>query len=207
MSSRGPASYGHDQDLHRREHVPRRVHRRPRRERLRPASSSGTATARSVDRDRVPRPDDALRPPAPTYLREVIETAGALVVGRHLFNITNGWEGRHPIDIPVVVVTHEPPTDWQPRRDPFVFVTEGVEAAVARARELAGDKAVVVNGGTDGQAGARGGPDRRALGRPRPGPARRRHAVLRSRRGPVDARGPALGRRGRPRHPPALRRR
>ncbi|MDA0166109.1 dihydrofolate reductase family protein [Solirubrobacter ginsenosidimutans] len=88
-------------------------------------------------------------PQSAAYFREVMDTAGAFVVGRHLFDITNGWEGRHPIDIPVVVVTHEPPTDWQPKhRDHrFEFVTEGVEAAVARARVLAGDKAVVVNGG------------------------------------------------------------
>src|SRR3954454_22669088 len=90
-----------------------------------------------------------LTPPSAEYFRHVIETAGALVVGRRLFDITNGWEGRHPIDVPVVVVTHDPPTDWQPKhRDhKFEFVTEGVEAAVARARELAGDQSVVVNGG------------------------------------------------------------
>ena len=70
----------------------------------------------------------------------MIDTAGALVVGRHLFDVTNGWEGRHPIDVPVVVVTHDPPTDWQPAEpDPrFAFVTEGVEAAVARARGARG---------------------------------------------------------------------
>jgi dihydrofolate reductase len=89
-------------------------------------------------------------PQSAVYFREVMDTAGAFVVGRHLFDITNGWEGRHPIDIPVVVVTHEPPTDWRPKNADhrFEFVTEGVEAAVARARELAGDKSVVVNGGT-----------------------------------------------------------
>jgi dihydrofolate reductase len=88
-------------------------------------------------------------PQSAVYFREVIDTAGAFVVGRRLFDVTNGWEGKHPIDIPVVVVTHEPPTDWQPKhRDHrFDFVTEGVETAVARARELAGEKAVVVNGG------------------------------------------------------------
>jgi dihydrofolate reductase len=89
-------------------------------------------------------------PPSAAYFREVMDTAGALVVGRRLFDITNGWEGRHPIDVPVVVVTHDPPSDWKPREpDPrFEFVTDGVEAAVARARELAGEKAVAVNGGT-----------------------------------------------------------
>jgi dihydrofolate reductase len=98
------------------------------------------------------QPDLTMRctPQSAAYFREVIDTAGAFVVGRHLFDITNGWEGRHPIDVPVVVVTHSPPTDWRPRNADhrFEFVTKGVEAAVARARELAGEKAVVVNGGT-----------------------------------------------------------
>jgi dihydrofolate reductase len=91
-----------------------------------------------------------LTPPSAEYFRHVLETAGALVVGRTLFDQTNGWEGRHPIDVPVFVVTHEPPTDWRPREpDPrFTFVTEGVEAAIEQAVTVAGEKAVVVNGGT-----------------------------------------------------------
>jgi dihydrofolate reductase len=91
-----------------------------------------------------------LTPPSAEYFRHVMDSAGALVVGRRLFDITNGWEGRHPIDVPVFVVTHEPPTDWTPREPdpPFEFVTEGVEAAIERAVAVAGEKAVAVNGGT-----------------------------------------------------------
>jgi dihydrofolate reductase len=91
-----------------------------------------------------------LAPASAEYFRHVIELAGALVVGRTLFDQTNGWDGRHPIDVPVFVVTHEPPTDWQPREPnpPFTFVTEGVEAAIEQAMAVAGEKAVVVNGGT-----------------------------------------------------------
>src|SRR5438105_15946737 len=77
------------------------------------------------------------------------ETAawGAVVVGRHLYDLTNAWGGRHPLDVPVVVLTHRPPTD-RPREDEhFVFVTDGIEAAIAKAKQLAGDKNVAVNGG------------------------------------------------------------
>jgi dihydrofolate reductase len=82
------------------------------------------------------------------HWRELLETTGALVVGRHLFNITSGWGGRHPMDVPVVVLTHSVPDGWEREGERFVFVTEGgIEAAVAKARELAGDKNVVVNGG------------------------------------------------------------
>jgi dihydrofolate reductase len=75
---------------------------------------------------------------------------GALVCGRTLFEVAEGWQGRHTLDVPVVVVTHQVPTDWVEAHPdaPFTFVTDGVEAAIARAQELAGDRVVAVAGGT-----------------------------------------------------------
>jgi len=72
---------------------------------------------------------------------------GALVVGRHLYDMTNAWGGRHPMGVTTVVLTHRRPGDRPEDDENFVFVTEGIEVAVARARELAGDRNVVVNGG------------------------------------------------------------
>src|SRR6478735_4415526 len=48
------------------------------------------------------------------------------------------WGGRHPIDLPVVVVTHAVPTEWVERFPdaPFTFVTEGVAAGIAAAQEI-----------------------------------------------------------------------
>ena len=61
------------------------------------------------------------------HLRAMVDMTGVLVVGRHLFDITSGWGGSHPLDLPVVVVTHSVPDGW-PRDDaPFTFVTEGIE--------------------------------------------------------------------------------
>ncbi|MEO7236573.1 MAG: dihydrofolate reductase family protein [Lapillicoccus sp.] len=82
------------------------------------------------------------------YLRSVMEGLGALVVGRTLFDVTNGWDGRHPFDVPVFVVTHEPPPHWGHDDAPFTFVTEGVAAAVEAARRVAGDRVVGVTAGT-----------------------------------------------------------
>lgn len=82
------------------------------------------------------------------HLRALRERTGALVVGRRLFDMTNGWGGRHPMDVPVVVVTHQVPEGWDRESDSFVFVTDGIEAAIDRAKALAGDKEVGVNGGT-----------------------------------------------------------
>jgi dihydrofolate reductase len=86
-------------------------------------------------------------PPDAEYVRTMLGLTGALVVGRHLFDFTNGWGGSHPLDRPVVVVTHSLPDGW-PREDaPFTFVTDGIEPAIAKAKEIAGDKGVAVNGG------------------------------------------------------------
>jgi dihydrofolate reductase len=75
------------------------------------------------------------------------ENIGALVVGRHLYDMTNAWGGRHPMDVTTVVLTHRLPADRPAADENFVFVTEGIEAAVAKAREIAGDQNVGVNGG------------------------------------------------------------
>ena len=81
------------------------------------------------------------------FVRELMENTGALLVGRHLYDMTNAWGGRHPMDVTTVVLTHHLPADRPAADENFVFVTEGIEAAVAKAREIAGDKNVGVNGG------------------------------------------------------------
>lgn len=85
-------------------------------------------------------------PASAEHLKKTIENAGALVVGRRVFDYTNGWGGDHPLGVPVFVVTHSIPKGW-PRADaPFAFVTEGVEAAVAQAKAVAGSRSVGING-------------------------------------------------------------
>jgi dihydrofolate reductase len=76
-------------------------------------------------------------------LQELIENAGALVSGRRLFDIANGWNDTHPSGAPVVVVTHSAPTNAAERWPRTAFV-EGVGAAIAKAREIAGDKDVTI---------------------------------------------------------------
>jgi dihydrofolate reductase len=68
-------------------------------------------------------------------------------VGRHLFDLVHGWGGRHPLGVTTVVLTHHPPEDRPAADENFVFVTDGIEAAVAKAQEIAGDRDVAVNGG------------------------------------------------------------
>ena len=97
-------------------------------------------------------PDITFRmtPQTAEYWRTWMDAVGAIVVGRTLFDYTDGWGGRHTMGAPVVVVTHEVPTDWVHAHPDAstTFVTEGVEAAIAAAQDIAGDKVVAVAAGT-----------------------------------------------------------
>ncbi len=91
-----------------------------------------------------------MTPQSAEYWSEWMDSVGAIVVGRTLFDFTDGWGGRHTMGAPVVVVTHEVPADWvadHPDAE-LTFVTDGVAAAVARAKEIAGDRVVAVAAGT-----------------------------------------------------------
>ena len=92
---------------------------------------------------------------------EVIDEAtrdiGAYVMGRNMFgggpgaweDDWKGWWGDNPpYHVPVFVLTHHArePVEMEGGTT-FHFVTDGVEAAIARAREAAGDKRVSVAGG------------------------------------------------------------
>jgi dihydrofolate reductase len=83
------------------------------------------------------------------YLKGWVDSLGALVCGRTLFDFTDGWGGRHTMDVPVVVVTHEPPTAWIDAHPdaPFSFVAD-VREAIERARAIAGDRTIAVTAGT-----------------------------------------------------------
>jgi dihydrofolate reductase len=75
-------------------------------------------------------------------LRGYLDSSGALVCGRRLFDITNGWDDQHPMGAPVVVVTHHAPDDadtW-----PRTTFVDDVATGIAKAKEIAGDKNVVI---------------------------------------------------------------
>lgn len=84
------------------------------------------------------------------YTRPYWDGIGATIVGRRVFDLTDGWGGEPPAGVDhVLVVTHRPPPEgWDPAA-PFRFV-DGVEAAVATAQELAGARLVEVAAGDVG---------------------------------------------------------
>jgi dihydrofolate reductase len=92
-------------------------------------------------------------------IEEAQANVGAYVMGRNMFGGGRGpwpeeppwkgwWGDEPPYHTPVYVLTHHP-------REPlemdggttFVFVTDGIRAALERAREAAGEKDVVLGGG------------------------------------------------------------
>jgi dihydrofolate reductase len=91
------------------------------------------------------------------YLRSTWTGIGAAVIGRHLFDLTNGWDGRPAIGDAVFVVTHQPPAGWPFPDAPYTFVTDGLASAITRARAFAGDRNVALTAGNlTGQAIAAG---------------------------------------------------
>ena len=90
-------------------------------------------------------------------LREVFSSLGAIVTGRRTFDITNGWGGKHPLDSPVFVLTHNVPEGWDYEGSPFTFITDGVESAVEKAKAVAGDENVAVGAASLAQQCLRAG--------------------------------------------------
>jgi dihydrofolate reductase len=80
------------------------------------------------------------------WLAEASSRAGAIVGGRATYEAAGRWGGENPFGLPFFVVTHRP--EEEPEGGGFTFVS-GVEAAIERAREAAGDKDVNVMGGAD----------------------------------------------------------
>lgn len=82
-------------------------------------------------------------------LRATFERTGASVMGRRMFDAgESAWPEDAPFHTPVFVLTHEQRDPWvRPGGTVFHFVTDGIEAALARAREAAGDRDVRIAGG------------------------------------------------------------
>lgn len=80
------------------------------------------------------------------WLQKVMSRLGAVVSGRWTYEAADHWGGENPWDMPLFIVTHRP--EEEPEGAGFTFVS-GVEEAVARAKEAAGDKDVHIMGGAD----------------------------------------------------------
>lgn len=101
-------------------------------------------------------PDFRLSATSKSYVQPFWDSIRCTVQGRHLFDLTNGWDARPPAGEHLVVVSHRPrPEGWCPEADvPFL---DDVTAAIAEARRRAGDGVVALCAGdVGGQAFALG---------------------------------------------------
>jgi dihydrofolate reductase len=92
-------------------------------------------------------------------MEESLENIGAHVMGRNMFGGGPGpwgddpwpgwWGDEPPFHKPVFVVTHHAREPLVLDETTFTFVTDGVESAVAQAKEAAGGKDVSLGGGAN----------------------------------------------------------
>jgi dihydrofolate reductase len=82
---------------------------------------------------------------------DLLKRSGAIVVGRRMFDVgEEPWGDDPPFHQPVFVVTHRPQAPIvKEGGTTYTFVTDGIAAALVRAKETAGDKDVALLGGAD----------------------------------------------------------
>jgi dihydrofolate reductase len=84
-------------------------------------------------------------------LQEAISDTGAVVMGRRAFEMgdPDSYADTYEFQVPIFVLTHHPPQK-QPRETEkltFTFVGDGIESAIKRAQDAAGNKDVTIVGG------------------------------------------------------------
>jgi dihydrofolate reductase len=83
-------------------------------------------------------------------LDEAFENTGAVVIGKRMFDVANGWGDNPPFHMPAFVITHDAREKLvKEGGTTFTFVTDGIESALDQARAAAGDKDVSVAGGAN----------------------------------------------------------
>lgn len=86
-------------------------------------------------------------------LQEAIRNTGAVVMGRHAYDMAQGDFTGYEFQVPIFVLTHKPPEKTAKGENgtfKFNFITDGIESAMQKAKSAAGhDKYVTVVGGAD----------------------------------------------------------
>ena len=90
-------------------------------------------------------------PAGPTVevIEEGFKTTGTIIMGRHSYEagLAQGGYEDNPYRVPTFVLTHQVLQDVPKGAESFVFVTDGIESALAQARAVTGDRDVVIGGG------------------------------------------------------------
>lgn len=113
-------------------------------------SLDGFVSDRNGDLSRLYPDMEAMRESA--VVQEAIRTTGAVVMGRRSYDMAGGDFTGYEFQVPIFVLTHQAPEQvakGQNDQLTISFVTEGIERAIALAKEAAGDMDVTVVGGAD----------------------------------------------------------
>lgn len=81
------------------------------------------------------------------FFDSLTEGMGCGIVGRNMYEAAGAWGGSNPFPGTLIVLTHR--TEDQPEASTGFLFIDGFDAALAKARELAGDGAVALGGGAD----------------------------------------------------------
>jgi dihydrofolate reductase len=89
-----------------------------------------------------------------SMMKEAIKNTGAVVMGRKAFEMADDpdlYAENYEFQVPIFVLCSTPPKQHPKENEQltFTFVTEGIEKAVAGAKEAAGEKEVLVLAGAE----------------------------------------------------------
>jgi dihydrofolate reductase len=90
---------------------------------------------------------------APSF-KQMVEKTGAAIMGRHTYEMADPFlwiNDDYEFQVPIFILTHTVPEKYPRGNDKLklIFVPDGIESAVAQAKEAAGEKQVQVIGGAD----------------------------------------------------------
>ena len=91
-----------------------------------------------------------------------LNDCGAVIMGHRSFDMIDGEDGwvfpdGTAADWPVIVLQSQPREPVKKGKTQYYFVTEGIERAIAKAQEIAGEKYVALHGGSAVQQALKAG--------------------------------------------------
>ena len=84
-------------------------------------------------------------------VEELVKSLGAIIMGRRSYDLGDQQDGfvDNPYDATNVVLSHTVPAKPAKGNTKFIFVSDGLESALQKAKAAAGDKDVAIGGGAN----------------------------------------------------------
>jgi dihydrofolate reductase len=79
------------------------------------------------------------------HFMDEVNATGAVLAGRRTVEQVDHWGGNHH-GVPIFVPSHRPPGPSAANYPLVIYVTDGIESAMAQAKAAAGDRNVLVHG-------------------------------------------------------------